>query len=65
MQTACIRTPSAFASVDGRVPIAGSGRGTITSDAGPLPLGAPERAGGLVRRSAARLPWDDRRTGRS
>ncbi len=48
MQTACIRTPSAFASVEGR--------GTTTSGASPLPLGAPERAGGLVRRSAARLP---------
>jgi hypothetical protein len=52
MPTECSAELFEFAPVEGRLVAAGFDGGAITSDAGALPLGATDRAIGLVGRFA-------------
>src|SRR5258705_10353941 len=52
MQTECTPVLFDFAAVEGRVVLGDFGRGTITSDAGALLLGATDRVIALVDRFA-------------
>ncbi len=53
MPTHCHKASLDFGSVGGRASIAGFDGGTITSDAGALLLGAPDKAVRLFERFAA------------
>ena len=56
MHTECSADLFGFARVEGRAAVGGFDDGTVTSDAGGLLLGAPDRTIGSVERFAACFP---------